>query len=56
MKAPKRILKINHEGNLVEWNNSLGRFELTSRSWNWDDITKGHKRESRRNYKENQKA
>jgi hypothetical protein len=53
MTAKTRILKINADGNLVEWNNGLRRFELTSRSWSWSDITKGYVRESKRNYKTN---
>jgi hypothetical protein len=48
-----KILKINSEGSLVEFNSKLKRFELTSRSWCWGDITKGYVRESRRNYKKN---
>lgn len=47
----KKILKINSDGMLVEFNNSLNRFEIVSRSWSWNDITKGYRRESRKNYK-----
>jgi hypothetical protein len=54
MKASKTILKINADGNLVTYNERLNRWELTSRSWTWDDITPGYKRESKRNYKANQ--
>lgn len=49
----KKILKINRDGFLVEWNNNLRRFELTSRAWSWSDITPGYVRESRKNYKIN---
>jgi hypothetical protein len=54
MKASKTILKINADGNLVTYNERLNRWELTSRSWTWDDIAPGYKRESKRNYKANQ--
>ena len=55
MKAKTKILKINSEGSLVELNDRLNRFELTSRAWSWSDITPGHVRESKRNYKANNK-
>ena len=51
MKKIKQILKIDRNGDLVCYNEKLGRFELTSRSWSWSDITKGYVRESKRNYK-----
>lgn len=53
MKAlPKRILKINSYGELVEYNSDLMRWELTNGvSWSWSDITPGYRRESKRNYK-----
>ena len=54
MKTEKQILKIDTNGNLVAYNTKLGRFELTSRSWSWSDITKGYKRSSKVNYKKNQ--
>jgi hypothetical protein len=54
MKTNK-ILKINSEGLLVEFNQNLNRFELLSRSWTWKDITPGYIRESKKNYKLNQK-
>ena len=44
-------LKINKYGNLVEFNPTLKRWELSSRSWTWSDISKGYIRESKRNYK-----
>jgi hypothetical protein len=53
MKGKTKILKINSDGFLVEWNDKLNRFELTNRSWNWSDITPGYIRESKRNYKTN---
>ena len=49
----KRILKINSSGELVQWNHSLNRWEIVSRSWNWTDITAGYRLESKRNYKLN---
>ena len=54
MKATKQLFKINADGNLVTYNDKLNRWELTSRSWTWDDITPGYKRDSKRNYKANQ--
>lgn len=47
----KKIVKINTNGELVEYNNKLGRFELIQRPWSWGDITRGYIRESKRNYK-----
>ena len=47
----KPILRINDDGDLLELNTNLNRWELSSRSWSWDDISKGYKAESRRNYK-----
>lgn len=55
MKAKNKILRINSEGSLVEWNDKLNRFELTSRAWSWSDITPGYVRESKRNYRANYK-
>ena len=55
MKTKKQILKINSDGSLVEWNHRLNRFELSSRVWGWGDITPGYVRESKRNYKSNNK-
>jgi hypothetical protein len=55
MKTNK-ILKINSEGSLIEWNDRLRRFELTNRAWRWGDITPGYVRESKRNYKLNNKT
>lgn len=51
----KTILKIDINGSLVELNERLNRWEICSRSWSWDDISKGYKRESRRNHKLNNK-
>jgi hypothetical protein len=53
MKTKTKILKINSEGQLVEFNNILNRFEIVSRTFSWGDITKGYVRESKRNYKAN---
>jgi len=55
MKAKTKILKINSDGSLVEWNDRFNRFELTIRAWSWSDITPGYFRESKRNYKANNK-
>ena len=51
MKTLSKIRKINSNGELVELNSSLNRWELISMSWNWSDITKGYVRESKANYK-----
>lgn len=53
MKTKTKILKINNEGSLVEWNDILGRFELVYRAWSWGDISRGYVRESKRNFKKN---
>lgn len=50
MKAIKKILKINSNGELVEWNERLRRFEATSQSWSWSDISAEHLQESKENY------
>lgn len=55
MKATTKILKINSNGELVEWNEKLRRFELTSRSWSWSDISPEHLEESKANYERNKK-
>ena len=47
----KPILRIDDDGDLLELNKKLNSWELSSRSWSWDDIAKGYKRESIRNYK-----
>ena len=47
----KPTLRIDEDGDLLELNTNLNRWELSSRSWSWDDISKGFKAESRRNYK-----
>ena len=49
MRIVKHKLKINANGQLVIWKNN--RWELTSRAWQWDDITAGYIRESKRNHK-----
>lgn len=49
----KPILKINSDGLLVERNRRLGRWEVVQRAWSWEDITRGYRRESGRNYKSN---
>ena len=49
--SSKIILRIDDDGDLLELNTKLNSWELSSRSWSWDDIAKGYKRESIRNYK-----
>ena len=49
----KQIIKIDSNGSLVQLNQKLGRWEHCDKAWSWDDISKGYKRESRRNYKAN---
>ena len=49
--SSKPILRIDEDGDLLELNEKLNSWELISRSWSWDDIAKGYKRESIRNYK-----
>lgn len=53
MKTKTRILKINSNGELVEYNERLKRFELTFRSWSWSDIAPEFLDESKENYKKN---
>lgn len=53
MKTITKILKINSNGELVEYNQRLRRFELTSRSWSWSDITPEYLKESKENYNKN---
>ena len=47
----KAILKINSNGQLVQYNERLRRWELTSKSWSWDDIDKEELQESKENWK-----
>lgn len=49
------IKKINSNGELVEYNQKLRRWELTSRSWSWSDIAPEHLQESKENYELNKK-
>lgn len=54
MKKP--IKRINKDGDLLELNQRLNRWEIISWSgFSFDDISKGYKRESKRNYKLNNK-
>lgn len=55
MKTTKTILKINTNGELVEFNQRLRRWELTSRSWSWSDIDSQFLEESKENYQKNKK-
>lgn len=56
MTRSKNIIrKIDINGNLLEWNESLRRFELSYHAWGWSDITQGYVRESKRNYKNSHK-
>lgn len=54
MKTVKKSLKINSNGELVEFNERLRRWELVSRSWNWDDIDPNYLAESKENWGRNQ--
>ena len=51
IKNAGKIRKINTNGELVEFNSSLMRWELKSMAWNWSDITRGFLTESKLNYK-----
>ena len=44
------ILRIDDDGDLLELNTKLNSWELSNRSWCWNDIAKGYKQESKRNY------
>ena len=48
--SSKIILRIDDDGDLLELNTKLNRWELSNRSWCWNDIAKGYKQESKRNY------
>lgn len=47
----KPIYRIDDDGDLLVLNTKLNRWELSKHSWSWEDISKGYKQESRRNYK-----
>ena len=47
----KPIYRIDDDGDLLVLNTKLNRWELSQHSWSWEDISKGYKQESRRNYK-----
>ena len=47
----KPIYRIDEDGDLLVLNTKLNRWELSKHSWSWEDISKGYKQESRRNYK-----
>lgn len=51
MTSKTTILKINENGELVEYNESLRRWELTSRAWDWSDINPQYLEESKDNWK-----
>lgn len=53
MQIKKQTLKINSNGELVEFNEKLRRWELTSRSWSWSDISPEYLEESKENYEKN---
>ena len=50
MKVIETKLKINSDGVLVEWNNSLRRWESTFKTWSWDDIHPDYLEESKENW------
>lgn len=47
----KAILKINSNGELVQYNERLRRWELVSKSWSWSDIDEEHLEDSKANWK-----
>ena len=47
----KPIYRIDDDGDLLVLNTKLNRWELSQHSWSWEDISKGYKQESLRNYK-----
>ena len=47
----KPIYRIDEDGDLLVLNTKLNRWELSQHSWSWEDISKGYKQESLRNYK-----
>lgn len=51
MKTKKSILKINFNGELVESTDAGRTWKLTSRAWNFSDISKCYKKESKENWK-----
>lgn len=55
MKTTKKILKINPNGELVQYNERLRRWESVSRAWSWGDISPEYLDESKANYKRNKK-
>ena len=55
MKTIKKTLKINSNGELVELNTKLNRWELTSKAWSWSDISAEYLEESKENYEKNKK-
>ncbi|MGJ1424539.1 hypothetical protein ACR79B_11140 [Sphingobacterium spiritivorum] len=50
MNTLKKILKINSNGELVQFNERLRRWESTSMPWGWDDIHPDYLDESKENY------
>ncbi|MGJ1362905.1 hypothetical protein ACR79B_20665 [Sphingobacterium spiritivorum] len=53
MNTLKKILKINSNGELVQFNERLRRWESTSMVWGWDDIDPEYLEESKENYDRN---
>lgn len=47
--------KINKDGQFVTLNNRTGIWEISNKAWSWSDISKGFKRESKRNFKQLEK-
>ncbi len=47
----KAILKINSNGELVQYNERLRRWELVSKAWSWSDIDDDELEESKENWK-----
>lgn len=47
----KAILKINSNGELVQYNERLRRWELVSKAWSWSDIDEDELEESKENWK-----
>lgn len=55
MKTTKKILKINSNGELVQYNERLRRWESVSIAWSWSDISPEYLEESKENYERNKK-
>jgi hypothetical protein len=48
----KTKLRIGANGELLQLNTRLNRWELSDRSWGWEDITPMYRKESKKRYNE----